>query len=66
MSAPTLLAWAAVLLLLPLHLLLWATEASEVRRRRRIARLRAQGQAWVTIAAGLGVSPSTARRWAAA
>ncbi len=66
MTATCLLAWAAVLLLLPLHLLLRATEAPAVRRRRRISRLRAQGQTWAAIASRLGCSTSTARRWATA
>ena len=64
MSTSCIAAWAAVLLTLPVIVLLWATEAPAVRRRRRIGRLRAQGCTWATIAADLGVSPSTARRWA--
>jgi DNA-binding NarL/FixJ family response regulator len=58
----TALCWALVLLLLPLHLLLWATES----RHTRIQRLRRQGHTWKAIAARYGVSPSTAKRWAAA
>ena len=65
MSTSCIAAWAAVLLTLPVIVLLWATEAPAARRRRRIARLRAQGSTWAAIAADLGVSPSTARRWAA-
>jgi len=56
------LAWAAALLLLPLLLLLWATEP----RHKRIQRMRANGWTWKTIANRYGCSPSTARRWALA
>jgi hypothetical protein len=54
------LAWAVALLLLPVLLLLWATES----RHTRIRRWRAQGQTWRVIATRLGCSQSTARRWA--
>lgn len=54
----TALCWVLVLLLLPLHLLLWATES----RHTRIQRLRRQGQTWKQIAARLSCSPSTAKR----
>jgi hypothetical protein len=60
MSITCLLAWAAVLLLLPLHLLLWATES----RHTRIQRWRRQGLTWAACAERLGCSPTTARRWA--
>jgi len=60
MTATCLLAWAAVLLLLPLHCLLWATES----RHTRITRWRRSGASWAAIATRLGCSPSTARRWA--
>ena len=56
------LVWALVLLMLPIHLLLWATES----RHTRIQRLRRQGQTWKTIATRYGVSTSTVRRWATA
>ena len=56
------LVWALVLLMLPVHLLLWATES----RHTRIQRLRRQGQTWKTIATRYGVSTSTVRRWATA
>ena len=56
------LIWALVLLMLPIHLLLWATES----RHTRIQRLRRQGQTWKTIATRYGVSASTVRRWATA
>ncbi|WP_186570220.1 helix-turn-helix domain-containing protein [Synechococcus sp. PROS-U-1] len=52
--------WVLVVLLLPLHLLLWATESKST----RINRLRRRGATWKTIAARYGVSQSTARRWA--
>jgi hypothetical protein len=61
MTATCLLAWAAVLLLLPLTLILWATES----RHTRIRRWRAQGATWQQISDRLGCSRSTARRWAA-
>ena len=51
-----------VLLLLPLHLLMWATES----RSTRINRYRAQGQTWKAIADRYGVHPSTVSRWAKA
>ena len=62
MSLTCLLAWAAVLLLLPLHCLLWATES----RSTRIRRWRSQGATWQQIGDRLGCSRSTARRWATA
>lgn len=62
MSITCILVWAAVLLLLPLHVLLWATES----RGQRIRRLRRQGQTWKAIAARYGVSERTVSRWAAA
>jgi len=62
MTTTCLLAWAAVLLLLPVHLLLWATES----RHTKIQRWRLQGQTWKQISDRLGCAPSTARRWASA
>ncbi|WP_066906757.1 hypothetical protein [Synechococcus sp. MIT S9509] len=62
MTITCLAAWALVLLLLPLHLLLWATETRAV----RINRMRRNGWTWRAIANKYSVSPSTARRWAAA
>jgi hypothetical protein len=56
------LAWAAVLLLLPVLVLLWATES----RHTRIQRWRRYGQTWTAIAKRLGCARSTARRWAVA
>lgn len=55
------IAWAVALLLLPLIILLWLSES----RSQRIRRWRGAGVPWRTIAARLGVSESTARRWAA-
>jgi len=55
------LVWALVLLMLPLHLLLWATESKGT----TVRRLRRQGLTWKSIAARFNVSPSTVRRWAA-
>jgi DNA-binding NarL/FixJ family response regulator len=56
----TTLAWVLVLILLPLHLVLWATES----RHTRIQRLRRQGHTWKSIAARYGVSSTTVKRWA--
>ena len=56
----TTLAWLLVLLLLPVVVLLWATES----RSTRIARYRSNGQTWPQIAVRYGVSKTTARRWA--
>lgn len=56
----TTLCWVLIVLLLPLIVLLWATESRAV----RIQRLRRQGQTWNQIASRYGCSPSTARRWA--
>jgi len=60
MTTTCLLAWAAVLLLLPVLFLLWLTES----RSTKINRWRSQGQTWKAIAIRLGCSPTTARRWA--
>lgn len=60
MTTNCLLAWTAVLLLLPVLILLWATES----RHKRIQRWKAQGMPWTAIAKRLGCSPSTAKRWA--
>jgi hypothetical protein len=61
MTTTCLLAWAAVLLLLPVLIVLNLTES----RHTRINRLRRSGATWSTIATRYGVSTSTARRWAA-
>jgi DNA-binding NarL/FixJ family response regulator len=58
MSIPCLLAWAAILLLLPALIILWATESREQRARR----LRRQGWTQQRIAEHLSVSRSTVRR----
>jgi len=50
------------LLLFPLLLLLWITES----KGQRIRRWRRSGLTWRVCAERLGVSPSTARRWATA
>jgi len=51
-----------LVLLFPLLLLLWATES----KGQRIRRWRRSGITWRVCADRLGVSPSTARRWAIA
>jgi uncharacterized protein YerC len=56
------LAWVAVLITLPLVLLFKSTESKAF----RVRRLRRQGLTWKSIASQLGVSQTTARRWAAA
>lgn len=58
MSITCLLAWAAALLLLPVLVLLWATESREQRARR----LRSYGWSQQRIADRLGCSRSTVRR----
>lgn len=55
-------AWAAALLLLPLIVLLWATES----RATRINRLRSNGHTWKAIGARYGVHRTTVKRWAMA
>lgn len=62
MSLSCVLAWAVVLLLLPLLVLLWATESREQRARR----WRRQGLSQQRIADRLGCSRSTVRRMLAA
>jgi hypothetical protein len=56
------LTWALIVVLLPVIILLWATESKST----RIKRLRRNGATWKTIAAKMNTSPSTARRWAKA
>jgi len=58
MTTSCLLAWAAVLLLLPVLILLWATES----RAQQARRWRSYGWTQQRIADRLGVSRSTARR----
>lgn len=59
MTLPTLAALVAVFLLLPLMLLLWATESP----RQRARRMRRRGHSYRTIGARLGVAHTTARRY---
>ncbi|NBN87957.1 MAG: helix-turn-helix domain-containing protein [Proteobacteria bacterium] len=58
MSLPCIAAWVVALLLLPVLILLWATESREQRARR----WRRQGLTQQAIADRLGVSRSTVRR----
>ena len=58
MSLTCLVAWAVVLLLLPLLILFWATESREQRARR----WRRDGWTQQAIADRLGVSRTTVRR----
>jgi hypothetical protein len=53
------IAWAAALLLLPVIVLLWATES----RTTRINRLRSKGWTWTRIGNHYGVHRTTVRRW---
>lgn len=62
MSITCIAAWALALLLLPLLILLWATESREQRARR----WRRQGLTQQAIADRLGCSRSTVRRILAA
>ena len=57
-----LLATVLAVLTIPFLLIYWATESKTFKARR----LRRQGQSWASIATTLGVSATTARRWAAA
>jgi len=50
------------LVLLPLIILLWATES----KAQRINRMRANGYTWKRIAERYSVSPSTVKRWSMA
>lgn len=56
------LAWATAVLLLPVLVLLWATES----KAQRIRRWRSTGRPWRVIAAHYGVSQTTVRRWSMA
>lgn len=58
MTTTCLLAWAAILLTLPVLLLLWLTESPE----QRIHRLHRQGVSQRAIAAQLGMSRYRVRR----
>lgn len=58
MSITCLAAWAAALLLLPILMLLWATES----RQQRARRWRRDGWTQQAIATRLGVSRTTVRR----
>lgn len=58
MSITCLAAWAAALLLLPILILLWATES----RQQRARRWRRDGLTQQAIATRLGVSRTTVRR----
>lgn len=62
MSITCIAAWAVALLLLPIVVLLWATESREQRARR----WRRQGLAQQAIADRLGCSRTTVRRLLAA
>jgi hypothetical protein len=57
-SIPCIAAWAAVLLLLPILILLWATESTEQRARR----LRSYGWTQRCIAEHMGISRSRVQR----
>ena len=59
MTFTTLAALVAVFLLLPIVVLLWATESPQQRARR----MRRHGHTFRTIAGRLHVSPTTARRY---
>ena len=59
MTFTTLAALVAVFLLLPIVVLLWATESPQQRARR----MRRRGHTFRAIAGRLHVSPTTARRY---
>jgi IS30 family transposase len=62
MTTTCLLAWVAVILLLPVLALLWLTES----RQQRARRWRRGGATQQAIADRMGVSRTTIRRWLAA
>lgn len=62
MTTTCLLAWAAILLLLPVLIILWATES----RQQRARRLRSYGWTQQRCADHLGCSRTTVRRLLAA
>jgi ABC-type spermidine/putrescine transport system permease subunit II len=62
MSIPCFAAWLAALILLPVLILLWASE----NRQQRARRWRRDGLTYRVIAERLGCSQTTARRLAAA
>jgi predicted transcriptional regulator len=62
MTTTCLLAWAAVLLLLPIVFLFWLTES----RQQRARRWRRDGMTQQAIADRIGCSRTTVRRWLAA
>ena len=55
----TIMAAILALIVLPVLILLWATESPQQRARR----MRAAGQSFRAIGASLGISHTTARRW---
>ena len=57
-----LLTWGAVVLLFPILFILWLTESKQQRAKRQ----RNAGHTYKEIAVNLGVSPTTARRYALA
>ena len=59
MTTCTLLAWAAVLLILPIVFLFWLTES----RQQRARRWRRDGMTQQAIADRIGCSRTTVRRW---
>lgn len=59
MTFTTMAALLAAFLLLPLVVLLWATESS----RQRARRMRRRGHSYRVIAARVGRAPSTVYRW---
>ena len=61
MTTTCLLAWAAVLLLLPIVFLFWLTES----RQQKVRRWRSYGMTQQAIADRCGVSRTTVRRWLA-
>jgi IS30 family transposase len=62
MTTTCLLAWAAVLLLMPIVFLFWLTES----RQQKARRWRRNGMTQQAIADRCGVSRTTVRRWLAA
>jgi len=61
MTTTTTIALIVALILLPILVLLWATESKQTKAKR----MRAKGTTYKVIAQRLNISPTTARRYAA-
>ena len=66
MTTTCILAWAAILLALPVIIILWATESKDQSQLRQIKAMRKQGLSLRAIGQALGISHTTVRRRLAA